>query len=198
MASDGTVRLRVEEATTGRVEIWGSLDGLFTRLNVIANREFPAGTHHLFWDGRDGASGERLPNGLYTLRVTLPANPPEGTEPTVLEAPWLLNRGVVDAVALEAFNTYTDGDGFYVIYDVAVGERFTRTNAEGVVQGTGILRNRVRLFADDRDFQHYESNVDIASTEVVIVDVSLVPQIALGPALPRGSGLAGATTASSP
>ncbi|HXJ68778.1 MAG TPA: FlgD immunoglobulin-like domain containing protein, partial [Verrucomicrobiae bacterium] len=53
------------------------------RLVTLADRNFPAGTHVLAWDGRD-AGGTSAPRGLYFVRLTTPAR--------VASARFLLDR----------------------------------------------------------------------------------------------------------
>ena len=63
------VVLELEAPAAARVDVF---DVQGRRLVTLADRNFPAGTHVLAWDGRD-AGGTSAPRGLYFVRLTTPA-----------------------------------------------------------------------------------------------------------------------------
>lgn len=180
-SGNGTVRVTAEAATTARIEIWSEAPPFPAVIAALKTGALAAGTHTVLWDGSDFGTTDLVPNGLYFVRVTVPADPLEGGEPAVLEQPWIVNRRVLDAITLRTFNAFTDGDGFYQIVDLAVGEAFTRTRADGSVIGPGTLADRLTLFVDDRDYTHFEARIDVPVRSVVTVDLPLIPRAPLAP-----------------
>ena len=64
MATTTSITFAQPTARRVTIEVF-DLEG--QRVRTLAwSREYPAGTHSLTWDGRDG-SGRRLPSGVYVL-----------------------------------------------------------------------------------------------------------------------------------
>ena len=61
-----TVRFRLPRAQSARLDLFAA-DG--TRIRTLADSEFTAGTHEVFWDGRDDR-GRDAASGTYFLRLT--------------------------------------------------------------------------------------------------------------------------------
>ena len=67
MARATTVAFALPTTRRVTVELY-DLAGQRVR-TLAVSREYPAGTHSLIWDGRDG-SGRILPSGVYVLRLS--------------------------------------------------------------------------------------------------------------------------------
>jgi hypothetical protein len=179
-----TVIVEADQATPARVEIWAELRFFAEAVVVLEDASLDAGTNTYTWNGAEGGVGERVPNGLYYVRVT----PADGGG--TIEAPVVLNRPVGDVIALESYNEFTGFDGSFLLVDIAVGAAFARTGSSGASLGTAVLQNRVTLFACDIDFQHQEELVRIAPRERVALKLSLVPRISAAPVLSNPRPLA--------
>lgn len=125
------------------------------------------------WNGRGGDG--LLPNGLYRVRLTVPADPPAGVTPTVIEAPVLINRSPALLEALLGFNANSDPGGGYLIGDLAVGQRIQATNAQGTSLGTQRIVEPVYLIFRSPDYQPEETQVFIAPGDFVTVTTTLTP-----------------------
>ena len=64
-----TIQYDLPEATAVRLELY---DVLGRRVHVLVDRDQPAGTYRLRWDGRD-AGGHGVASGLYLSRLVTPA-----------------------------------------------------------------------------------------------------------------------------
>jgi len=180
-----TVVVHSDAPRPGRVEVWAISRDFSSAVAVLDIDGLVAGENRFTWNGKETGSALSVPNGVYTVRVTL-----TGTgAPAPLEQPMIVNRAVTDAIVLDAFNAYTDGSGRFGIYDVAVGTTFTRTGSNGSVLGSGRLSDRVIVFIDDVDYQHKELVVDVGVGDLVDLNVPVIPRSPLKPLLAGRTGL---------
>jgi hypothetical protein len=127
--------------TTLRVEVLGIFGGtLSTVANVYSGRL--ASDTTFVWNGRGDAFNNLVANGLYVVRLTMPSS-----GGTTQDVSVLINRSSNTLANLqEGFNALSDGNGEYVIEDIAVESRFPATSAGGGSLGTGVVGNRISLF----------------------------------------------------
>jgi len=173
--TDLSIPVAVATDTTGRVEIWGTVGGVASRMSTLLNGDIAAGERTVPWNGRDQYD-RPLPNGLYSVRLYLPA----GATSAVAEYAILINRSEALVAARDIYNAVSDPDGNYVLEDLPVGEQLTETNGSGTVLGQALVEDRVVIFFDDPDYQGGPEVVIIGPGE--IVEVVTVLQ-ALNPAL---------------
>jgi hypothetical protein len=179
---DVTIPVSADTDTTGRVEIWGAVGGVASRIATIFNEPIPAGGKNVLWNGRDNV-GQSLPNGLYFVRLILPA----GGTSAVAEYPVLLNRTEGLVSGRDIYNALSDADGNYFLDDLPVGERITETSAGGAVLGQAAVENRVVVFFHDSDYLGGPEAVIIGPGETVEV-VTVLRAVSPGVAPADGPG----------
>lgn len=135
-----TVTVESTVDTLVRVEAWTPVGGVFTRRTTIAESRIDPGTHTWVWDGTDDLR-RPVANGLVELRVIVPT----GGEDEVLPVSVIVNRQVAQLTESDRFNTVSNANGEYFLTDIAVGERFIRTNRSGKVEGEDRVQNEVFL-----------------------------------------------------
>jgi len=135
-----------------------------------------------FWDGRGGTG--LLPNGLYTVRVTIPADPPAGSDGTRLEARVLINRSSALMETFYAFNAVSDPGGEFLIVDVPVGALITATTAQGAVVGSQQVSTLVYVVFRSPDHLPADREVLIAPGDLVTLSQTLSPIFPDAPADP--------------
>jgi hypothetical protein len=159
-----SIQVEVDAATTLRVEILTAFGGSLANVATVFEGTVTQDTV-LVWDGRDRFAG-LAPNAMYTVRLTSPANPPQGVTPDVQEQALLVNRSTTDLFGLqEGFNAVTDVNGEYLIDDLAVEGEFIATNVSGDPLGTRAVGTQLALyFWDPKD--QFQQLVD---TDVVVL-----------------------------
>jgi hypothetical protein len=181
-APPGAVQLWIlaDGDTTIRLEIWTEVGGVGTLVASLHSGTITPGPHSWQWEGRDDFSAEPVPNGMYTVRLTVPAS---GEPNTRTEKNLLVNRSLVQMEALDpfgeglGFNGLSGADGTFLLSDIAVGQSFLITNPDSPDPiANGITRNQVTLYFSDPDFQSAKRDVPIGAGDVVTVaPVTLTP-----------------------
>ncbi len=164
------IRVHATADTTARIEIWGMVSGAEQFLATVAAPVTLSGTGSWTWDG----AGGMFPNGLYQVRVVVPAGAPRG-KGAVLVAPFLINRPA-NSLDLGPFNAFTAADGTYDIADIPIGEPFTHTDDRGAVLGPAVVAERVALlFRPGTGYQPLDLSFVIGVGEQVEKSTSLAP-----------------------
>lgn len=167
------IRVQTASATTARVEVVGFVSGISGTILTLHQGVVPPDTT-VIWDGTDIFS-IMVPNGLYKIRVTIPATSAEGAQ-TDEERTVIVNRPTAVMVLKEdLFNTSSGLDGRYVLDDLAVGESFTATADNGVILGAAFLLDRVTVIFRDSAYQDNQSLVSIGPGEIVDLVTQLTP-----------------------
>jgi len=187
-APPNSVRLpfSADRDTTVRLEIWTQIGGISTLVTSLYSGAVSAGANEAVWDGyAEYFQGGPVPNGMYTVRLTVPA---VGEPNTRSEASLLINRTLLDMKNLDpftegvGFNGLSGGDGSFLLSDIAAGQTFTLTNASSQAPlGTGITRNLVTLAFSDPDFQDALREVPIGAGDVVTLGPQVLVPLAAAP-----------------
>ncbi len=170
-----SIRIHASADTTVRVEVWGTVGGSLSRVASVFSGP-ASGTRTLGWDGSDDI-GQHLPNGLYRVRLYVPAG---ASEPAAEQA-LLINRPAAVLFAEEAVSAFTDADGHYVLDDLPVGEPFTLTSSSGAVVSAAVVENAVTIHFQDPDYQPYSDFVRIGPGEQVDKTTTLQPNVPAAP-----------------
>jgi len=188
----GDVRIRwaADADTTALVEVWTEVGGVSTLVAGLHSGAVSEGLNEAIWDGRDDFDLLPVPNGLYTVRLTVPTS---GDAATVTEAPILINRTAREMQDLDTafegvgFNGLSAPDGSFLVTDIAVGVTFPVTSTDSPDPiSTGLTRNQVSLVFLDPDYFDNGREVVIGAGDVVsMAPVALTPKFpaaAAGPA----------------
>lgn len=158
--------------TTVAVEIRAELGGVAGVLRHLFTGPVTRDTTFT-WDGLDDTN-VLVPNGRYTIRLTVPANPPSGTTPSVQEKIFVVNRSQAIVEFYQAYNAQTDFDGQFIVQDLGVGAHFTATNASGNVLGDAFLANQVIVMFRDPDHVYLPDQTSVVVGPKETVDVSYI------------------------
>lgn len=179
-AGELRIPVAVDSDTTGTLEVLGSFGGVPGTVATLHSGSLAA-NQTFQWDARDRFAN-LVPNGLYVVRLTVPANPPQGSTPLVQEARVLVNRSDNTLLALGGgFNAQSDPSGEYLIDDIAVEARFTATSGSGQVLGTGTVRNLIRLLFWDPSGEY---RTLVLPPESILAGSSVAKVTVLDPVLP--------------
>jgi hypothetical protein len=169
--ADTTLTLEIVETHFGVTGTVATLhDGALTQNTVFA------------WDGR-GLSGDHVPNGLYQVRLTLPA--PPGGEPTVLEQTLLIDRSdpTMSAAGPGAYNAVSGIDGRFTLDDLPIGALINATDIGGKALGAARVRSQVLLYLRPlADFENRDYSVVVGAGDQVEITIQLQP---FAPSPPR-------------
>lgn len=177
-----TIRLNASADTTARIEIWTTFGGVPGSVRRLFSGAVSRDTT-LTWDGRDDFD-LLVPNGLYQVRLTVPANPPQGTDPWIEEVPVLLNRSPLEMESLDpfvegqGFNSLTDAEGRFTITDLAVGEGFPAAAVNGASLGQASVRSVVDVVFRDPDHAARDVETVVGPGDVVELNNVLLTRLA--------------------
>lgn len=170
-----TIPIQVASDTTMRVDIVATINnGTQTIVDTpIAGRLVTQDTV-VTWDGldRNGVfpSGS-VPNGMYRVRVTIPAS---GSATVKLEVPILINQPAAINTSQQTFNAQAFG-GDYQITDIPVGEYINGANSNGTVRGREQIAESLFLTISAENYATQEVPVTITPGDVVTITTTLTP-----------------------
>jgi len=174
--STGTMAIPIQVAhdTTLRVEIWAAIAGGNEIVDTPIVGRLVTQDTLVTWDGvdRTGAFPSTFaPNGLYRVRVTVPAS---GSETVQLEMPVLINQPATFNTSQETFNAQAFA-GEYQITDIPVGEYYTGTQNNGTVRGRERISETLFLTISAQNYATQDVPVTITPGDVVSITTTLIP-----------------------
>jgi hypothetical protein len=168
--------IQVGRDTTLRADIVATVGGASEIVRTLVNGRVTQDTV-LVWNGLDDQRNvfpfsSDAPNGLYHVRVTVPAS---GSNTVILQLPLVFNRSTLLVESLSIFNAQSDIAGEYVLDDIAVGERYTGMQTNGTVRGGEVILNTVLVALVHNNYEIKESQVSISPGDVVTLTTTLTP-----------------------
>jgi hypothetical protein len=175
-----TIPVQVASDTTMRVEIVATVNGGTQTVDLLKSGLVTQDTIFA-WDGFDPSSvfndtpSPYAPNGLYRVRVTIPAN---GSADIKLEMPILVNQPATINTTQQTFNAQAFG-GDYLITDIPVGEYITATQSNGAVSGRQRINETLFLTISAENYATQEVPVTVIPGDVVTITTTLTPTASL-------------------
>ena len=171
------IPIQVASDTTMRVEILTMINGGLQAVDTPVPGRLVTQDTVVTWDGVDRAGvfpTTFVPNGMYTVRVTIPAS---GSETVKLEMPVLVNQPATFNTSQQTFNAQAFG-GDYQITDIPVGEYYTGTQATGTIRGRERIAETLFLTISAQNYATQEVPVTITPGDVVTITTTLTPTVA--------------------
>ena len=168
------IPIHVAHDSTMRVEILATIEGGTQIVDTpVAGRLVTQDTV-VTWDGLDRTGvfpSTFAPNGMYRVRVTVPAS---GSETVKLEMPVLINQPATFNTSQETFNAQAFG-GDYQITDIPVDEYYTGTQSNGTVRGRERVSETLFLTVSAPNYSTQQVPVTITPGDVVSITTTLTP-----------------------
>jgi len=171
------VPIQVGADTTMRVDILATINGGIEIVDTPVSGRLVTQDTVVTWDGLDRAGvfpTTFVPNGLYRVRVTIPAS---GSETIKLEVPVLVNQPASFNTSQQTFNAQAFG-GDYQITDIPVGEYYTGTQANGTIRGRERIAESLFLTISAQNYATQEVPVTITPGDIVAITTTLTPTAA--------------------
>src|SRR5262245_24868285 len=154
------VPIQVGADSTMRVDILATINGGTQIVDTPIPGRLVTQDTVVTWDGidRTGAFPSTfVPNGLYRVRVTIPASGPATIK---LEVPVLVNQPATINTSQQTFNAQVFG-GDYQITDIPVDEYYNGADAGGTVRGRERISETLFLTISAENYATQEVPVTI-------------------------------------